>query len=46
VIDIGCGGGLLAESLSRLGAIVTAIDPSKENIETAEGKPLISYTRV
>jgi ubiquinone biosynthesis O-methyltransferase len=35
ILDIGCGGGLLAESLARLGANVTAIDPSKENIEVA-----------
>lgn len=35
VLDIGCGGGLLAESLARLGANVTAIDPSKENIAVA-----------
>jgi ubiquinone biosynthesis O-methyltransferase len=35
ILDVGCGGGLLAESLSRLGAEVTAIDPSKENITVA-----------
>ena len=29
-LDLGCGGGLLSESLSRLGASVTAIDPSEE----------------
>lgn len=29
-LDVGCGGGLLSESLARLGANVTAIDPSKE----------------
>jgi 2-polyprenyl-6-hydroxyphenyl methylase/3-demethylubiquinone-9 3-methyltransferase len=33
--DIGCGGGLLAESLSRLGARVTAIDLSAAMIEVA-----------
>ena len=26
VLDVGCGGGILAESLARLGAEVTAID--------------------
>ena len=35
ILDVGSGGGLLAESLSRLGAQVTAIDPSQENINVA-----------
>jgi 2-polyprenyl-6-hydroxyphenyl methylase/3-demethylubiquinone-9 3-methyltransferase len=34
-LDIGCGGGLLAEPLARLGASVTGIDPLETNIETA-----------
>jgi ubiquinone biosynthesis O-methyltransferase len=34
-LDVGCGGGLLAESLARLGADVTAIDPSRESIDVA-----------
>jgi len=33
VLDIGCGGGLLCEPMSRLGAKVTGIDASKNNIE-------------
>ena len=36
VLDIGCGGGLLCEPLSRLGAIITGIDASKNNIEVAK----------
>jgi ubiquinone biosynthesis O-methyltransferase len=36
VLDVGCGGGILAESLARLGANVTAIDPSNENIMVAK----------
>ena len=36
VLDIGCGGGLLSEPISRLGARVTAIDASKKNIEVAK----------
>jgi len=36
ILDVGCGGGILAESLARLGANVTAIDPSKENIMVAK----------
>lgn len=35
VLDVGCGGGLLSESLARVGALVTGIDPSPENIEVA-----------
>ncbi|HHI81894.1 MAG TPA: bifunctional 2-polyprenyl-6-hydroxyphenol methylase/3-demethylubiquinol 3-O-methyltransferase UbiG [Rhizobiales bacterium] len=35
LLDIGCGGGLLSEPLARLGAKVTAIDPSQKNIKTA-----------
>src|SRR5688500_8246924 len=35
LLDIGCGGGLLSEPMARLGARVTAIDPSHSNIKTA-----------
>jgi ubiquinone biosynthesis O-methyltransferase len=35
ILDVGCGGGLLSESLARLGANVTSIDPSAENIRVA-----------
>ena len=35
VLDIGCGGGLIAEPLARLGASVTGLDPSPENIAIA-----------
>jgi 2-polyprenyl-6-hydroxyphenyl methylase/3-demethylubiquinone-9 3-methyltransferase len=33
--DVGCGAGLLAEPLARLGADVTGVDPAPENIEAA-----------
>lgn len=36
VADIGCGGGLLSESLSRLGADVHGVDASESNIEIAK----------
>tara|TARA_S200000501_G_C20791282_1_gene729650 strand:- start:641 stop:1369 length:729 start_codon:yes stop_codon:yes gene_type:complete len=36
VLDIGCGGGLLSEPMSRLGAEVTGIDASKKNINVAK----------
>ena len=35
VLDVGCGGGLLAEPLARLGGAVTAIDPLAANIDAA-----------
>ncbi len=36
ILDIGCGGGLVCEPLSRLGADVTGIDASYKNIEVAK----------
>ena len=35
ILDIGCGAGLLAEPLARLGAEVTGLDPAPGNIEAA-----------
>jgi 2-polyprenyl-6-hydroxyphenyl methylase/3-demethylubiquinone-9 3-methyltransferase len=35
LIDIGCGGGLLAEPMARLGARVTGIDPVERSIAVA-----------
>ena len=35
VLDIGCGGGLLCEPMTRLGGIVTGVDASKAAIEAA-----------
>lgn len=35
VLDIGCGGGLVSEPMTRLGASVTAVDASEANIKTA-----------
>ena len=36
ILDIGCGGGLLCEPLNRLGATITGIDASNNNIEVAK----------
>ncbi len=36
LLDIGCGGGLLCEPMSRLGFAVTGVDPSEKNIGTAK----------
>jgi 2-polyprenyl-6-hydroxyphenyl methylase/3-demethylubiquinone-9 3-methyltransferase len=35
VLDVGCGGGLIAEPLARMGARVTGLDPAVANIEAA-----------
>jgi 2-polyprenyl-6-hydroxyphenyl methylase/3-demethylubiquinone-9 3-methyltransferase len=46
VLDVGCGGGLLAEGLAARGARVTAIDMAPENIAAARehaGERAIDY---
>jgi 2-polyprenyl-6-hydroxyphenyl methylase/3-demethylubiquinone-9 3-methyltransferase len=35
VLDVGCGGGLLAEEFATLGCRVTGIDPSEPSLQTA-----------
>ncbi|MEI8395138.1 MAG: bifunctional 2-polyprenyl-6-hydroxyphenol methylase/3-demethylubiquinol 3-O-methyltransferase UbiG [Rhodospirillaceae bacterium] len=35
LVDIGCGGGLIAEPMARLGATVVGIDAAERNIRTA-----------
>lgn len=35
LLDIGCGGGLLAEPMTRLGATVTGVDATERNVEIA-----------
>jgi 2-polyprenyl-6-hydroxyphenyl methylase/3-demethylubiquinone-9 3-methyltransferase len=36
ILDIGCGGGILCEPLTRLGATVIGADPSPDNINAAK----------
>ena len=36
ILDIGCGGGILSEELSKMGAKVTGIDSSKKSINIAK----------
>lgn len=36
ILDVGCGGGLVAEPIARLGANLTAIDASEKNINIAK----------
>ena len=38
ILDVGCGGGILAEGLARRGATVMAIDPNVELLEVAESR--------
>jgi 2-polyprenyl-6-hydroxyphenyl methylase/3-demethylubiquinone-9 3-methyltransferase len=35
VLDVGCGGGILAESLAAEGAVVTGVDPSEKSLDAA-----------
>jgi 2-polyprenyl-6-hydroxyphenyl methylase / 3-demethylubiquinone-9 3-methyltransferase len=35
VLDVGCGGGLLAEEFARLGCTVTGVDPSEKSLAAA-----------
>jgi 2-polyprenyl-6-hydroxyphenyl methylase/3-demethylubiquinone-9 3-methyltransferase len=35
VLDVGCGGGILAESMAKEGAVVTGLDMGKEPLEVA-----------
>lgn len=41
-LDVGCGGGLLAEEFARLGCKVTGIDPSERSLATARAHALQS----
>ena len=36
LLDIGCGGGLLAEPMTRLGATVVGVDAAERNIPVAQ----------
>lgn len=46
VVDIGCGGGILAESIARKGATVTGIDLSEKALKVAELHSLESGVEV
>ena len=46
VLDIGCGGGILAEPIARLGAEVTAIDATSEAVEAAKAHLSISQLAI
>ena len=46
VLDIGCGGGILAESMAALGAEVTGIDLAEEGLEAARSHLQVSGLQV
>ena len=46
MVDVGCGGGLLSEPLARLGARVTGLDASAQNIQTASEHAALMRTEV
>lgn len=46
ILDVGCGGGLIAEPLARLGAEVVGIDASERNVKTAATHALETGTAV
>ncbi|MGR5321681.1 bifunctional 2-polyprenyl-6-hydroxyphenol methylase/3-demethylubiquinol 3-O-methyltransferase UbiG [Vibrio sp. DNB22_19_1] len=46
VLDVGCGGGILAESMAREGAVVTGLDMGKEPLEVARLHALETGTKL
>ena len=46
VLDVGCGGGILSESLAREGALVVAVDPSPASIRVAREHALSTGLRI
>ncbi len=46
LLDIGCGGGLLAEPLARLGGAVTAIDESAAAVKAARARAASTELRI
>ena len=44
-LDVGCGAGLLAEPLARLGAAVTGVDAAPENIAAARAHAVAAGSR-
>lgn len=46
VLDVGCGGGILAEAMAKRGAIVTGIDMAKGSLTVARLHQLESGTKI
>lgn len=46
ILDIGCGGGLMSESMAKLGANIVGLDPSSKNISIAKSHAKISKLNI
>jgi len=46
ILDLGCGGGLLSEPMTRLGAEVTGLDASKNNVRIAQSHALKNKLKI
>ena len=46
ILDVGCGGGLVSEGISKLGADVTGIDFIEENIKIAKNHANLNNLRI
>jgi 2-polyprenyl-6-hydroxyphenyl methylase/3-demethylubiquinone-9 3-methyltransferase len=46
ILDVGCGGGILSESLAKSGAVVTGIDMGKEPLTIAKLHALETQTQI
>ena len=46
VLDVGCGGGILAEALAREGARVTGVDPSEKSLAVARAHAARSRLKI
>ncbi len=46
VLDIGCGGGILTESIAKKGAFVTGIDMSEESVNIATEHALVNELEI
>jgi ubiquinone biosynthesis O-methyltransferase len=46
VLDLGCGGGFMAEALARRGADVIGVDPSQPAIESAKAHAVANSLRI
>ena len=44
-LDVGCGGGLLAEEFARLGCAVTGVDPSEKSLAAARDHARLKGSR-